>query len=148
MEQARALGRPAMSYVREQLRARLSQHLSREYLRWLHPTSRRRPGAPATSAGGQVGVDPTAADEATLRPTGVDPRSPPERTATPVRRTGDDRPAGAPPGSASCVVARSCSCAGPLSCAVSGWCAGQPAQVGTELQWRLAEPPGNKPRLR
>jgi hypothetical protein len=43
-EEARALARPAMTYVREQLRARLSHEISRQYLRWLHPTSRRRPG--------------------------------------------------------------------------------------------------------
>jgi hypothetical protein len=44
VEKARALGRPAMAYVREQLRARLAREVSRQYLRWLHPTSRRRPG--------------------------------------------------------------------------------------------------------
>ena len=43
-EEARALARPAMTYVREQLRARLAREISRQYLRWLHPTSRRRPG--------------------------------------------------------------------------------------------------------
>ncbi len=43
-EEARALGRPAMTYVREQLRTRLAREISRQYLRWLHPTSRRRPG--------------------------------------------------------------------------------------------------------
>jgi hypothetical protein len=43
VEEARALARPAMSYVREQLRSRLSHQISRQYLRWLHPTSRRRP---------------------------------------------------------------------------------------------------------
>jgi len=43
-DEARALARPAMSYVREQLRARLTREISRQYLRWLHPTSRRRPG--------------------------------------------------------------------------------------------------------
>ncbi len=43
-EEARALARPAMAYVREQLRARLAREVSRQYLRWLHPTSRRRPG--------------------------------------------------------------------------------------------------------
>jgi len=44
VEEARALARPAMTYVREQLRARLAREISRQYLRWLHPTSRRRPG--------------------------------------------------------------------------------------------------------
>jgi hypothetical protein len=44
VEEARALGRPAMTLVREQLRARLAREMSRQYLRWLHPTSRRRPG--------------------------------------------------------------------------------------------------------
>jgi hypothetical protein len=43
-EEARALGRPAMTYLREQLRERLAREISRQYLRWLHPTSRRRPG--------------------------------------------------------------------------------------------------------
>jgi hypothetical protein len=43
-EEARALARPAMTYVREQLRGRLARDISRQYLRWLHPTSRRRPG--------------------------------------------------------------------------------------------------------
>jgi hypothetical protein len=43
-EEARAVARPAMTYVREQLRARLAREISRQYLRWLHPTSRRRPG--------------------------------------------------------------------------------------------------------
>ncbi len=44
VEEARALARPAMAYVREQLRGRLAREVSRRYLRWLHPTSRRRPG--------------------------------------------------------------------------------------------------------
>jgi hypothetical protein len=43
-EEARSLARPAMTYVREQLRVRLAGEVSRQYLRWLHPTSRRRPG--------------------------------------------------------------------------------------------------------
>jgi hypothetical protein len=44
VEEARALGRPVMGYVREQLRERLAGEISRQYLRWLHPTSRRRAG--------------------------------------------------------------------------------------------------------
>jgi hypothetical protein len=32
-----------MTYAREQLRGRLACEVSRRYLRWLHPTSRRRP---------------------------------------------------------------------------------------------------------
>jgi hypothetical protein len=43
-EEARSLTRPAMTYVRGQLRARLTARLGRAYQRWLHPTSRRRPG--------------------------------------------------------------------------------------------------------
>jgi hypothetical protein len=43
VEEARALGRPPMGYLREQLRQRLAREISRQYLRWLHPTSRRRP---------------------------------------------------------------------------------------------------------
>ncbi len=42
-EETLALKRPAMTYVRKQLRARLRRQISRQYLRWLHPTS-RRPG--------------------------------------------------------------------------------------------------------
>src|SRR6266545_21553 len=42
VEEARALGRPPMGYVREELRDRLAGEISRLYLRWLHPTSRRR----------------------------------------------------------------------------------------------------------
>jgi hypothetical protein len=41
-EEARALGRPVMGYLRQQLRERLAWEISRQYLRWLHPTSRRR----------------------------------------------------------------------------------------------------------
>jgi hypothetical protein len=45
-EEARALTRPAMTYVRGQLRGRLTVRLGHTYQRWLHPTSgrRRRPG--------------------------------------------------------------------------------------------------------
>jgi len=43
-EEAMALERPAMTYVREQLRDRLSRQLRNAYRRWLHPTSGRRPG--------------------------------------------------------------------------------------------------------
>jgi hypothetical protein len=43
-EEALALERPAMTYVREQLRQRLARQVGRAYRRWLHPTSGRRPG--------------------------------------------------------------------------------------------------------
>jgi hypothetical protein len=43
-EDALALERPAMTYVREQLRQRLAQQVGQAYWRWLHPTSGRRPG--------------------------------------------------------------------------------------------------------
>jgi hypothetical protein len=43
-EEARSLTRPAMTYVRGQLRGRLTARLGRVYQRWLHPTSGRRPG--------------------------------------------------------------------------------------------------------
>jgi hypothetical protein len=43
-EDALALERPAMTYVREQLRERLARQLQRAWRRWLHPTSGRRPG--------------------------------------------------------------------------------------------------------
>jgi hypothetical protein len=42
-EEARSLTRPAMTYVRGQLRGRLTARLGRVHRRWLHPTSRRRP---------------------------------------------------------------------------------------------------------
>jgi hypothetical protein len=43
-EEARSLTRPAMTYVRGQLRGRLTARLARGRRRWLHPTSGRRPG--------------------------------------------------------------------------------------------------------
>jgi hypothetical protein len=43
-EEALALERPAMTYVREQLRQRLARQVRRAWWRWLHPTSGRRPG--------------------------------------------------------------------------------------------------------
>jgi hypothetical protein len=43
-EEARSLTRPAMTYVRSQLRGRLTARLVRVHRRWLHPTSGRRPG--------------------------------------------------------------------------------------------------------
>jgi hypothetical protein len=35
-----------MEYAREQLRRRLAGWLEEQSLRWLHPSSRRRPGKP------------------------------------------------------------------------------------------------------
>jgi hypothetical protein len=43
-EEALALERPAMTYVREQVRQRLGQQVRQAWWRWLHPTSGRRPG--------------------------------------------------------------------------------------------------------
>jgi hypothetical protein len=43
-EEALALERPAMTYVRAQLGDRLQRQLARAYRRWLRPTSGRRPG--------------------------------------------------------------------------------------------------------
>ena len=43
-EEARSLARPAMTYVRDQLRGRLTGRLARIHRGWLHPTSARRPG--------------------------------------------------------------------------------------------------------
>jgi hypothetical protein len=43
VEPARSLTRPAMTYVRGQLRGRLTTRLGRVHRRWLHPTSGRRP---------------------------------------------------------------------------------------------------------
>jgi hypothetical protein len=43
-EEARSLVRPAMTYVRDQFRGRLTARLVRIHRRWLHPTSGRRPG--------------------------------------------------------------------------------------------------------
>jgi len=43
-EEALALERPAMTYMREQLRDRLGREVGRAWRHWLHPTSGRRPG--------------------------------------------------------------------------------------------------------
>jgi hypothetical protein len=43
-EEARSLTRPAMTYVRGQLRGRMTARLARIHRRWLHPTSGRQPG--------------------------------------------------------------------------------------------------------
>jgi hypothetical protein len=43
-EEAQALQRPAMTYVRAQLRDRLQRRLARAYRRWLHPSSGRLRG--------------------------------------------------------------------------------------------------------
>jgi len=43
LEEARSLTRPAMTYVRGQLRGRLTARLARVHRRWLHPTSGRHP---------------------------------------------------------------------------------------------------------
>jgi hypothetical protein len=43
-EEALALERPVMTYVREQIRQRLAHQVGQAYWRWLHPTSGRRPG--------------------------------------------------------------------------------------------------------
>jgi hypothetical protein len=43
-EEALALQRPAMTYVRAQLGDRLGRQLARAYRRWRHPSSGRRPG--------------------------------------------------------------------------------------------------------
>ena len=42
-EDAKALGRPAMTYGREELRRQVASWLSEQYMRWLHPTSGDRP---------------------------------------------------------------------------------------------------------
>jgi len=42
-EEARSLTQPAMTYVRGQLRGRLTARLGRVHRRWPHPTSGRRP---------------------------------------------------------------------------------------------------------
>jgi hypothetical protein len=42
-EEARSLTRPAMTYVRGQLRGRLAARLARAHRRWLHPSSGRHP---------------------------------------------------------------------------------------------------------
>jgi hypothetical protein len=45
-EEALALERPAMTYVRAQLGDRLDRQVARAYRRWPHPTSGRLPGDP------------------------------------------------------------------------------------------------------
>ena len=44
VEEAHSLVRPAMTYVRGQLRGQLTARLARAHRRWLHPTSGRQPG--------------------------------------------------------------------------------------------------------
>ena len=44
LEEARSLTRSAMTYVRGQLRGRLTARIARTHRRWLHPTSGRQPG--------------------------------------------------------------------------------------------------------
>ena len=43
-EEARSLVRPTMTYIRGQLRGRLTTRVARAHRRWLHPTSGRLPG--------------------------------------------------------------------------------------------------------
>ena len=43
-EEALAMERPAMTYVRAQLGGRLQRHLARAYRQWRHPSSGRQPG--------------------------------------------------------------------------------------------------------
>jgi hypothetical protein len=43
-EEAHSLTRPAMTYVRGQLRGRLTARVARAHRRWVHPTSGRQPG--------------------------------------------------------------------------------------------------------
>ena len=43
-EEVRSLARPAMIYLRGQLRGRLTARIARAHRRWLHPTSGRRSG--------------------------------------------------------------------------------------------------------
>jgi hypothetical protein len=57
-EEARSRTRPAMTYVRGQLRGRLTARLARAHRRWLHPTSGRPPRRPvpvATTPAGDTG---------------------------------------------------------------------------------------------
>jgi hypothetical protein len=42
-EETRSLQQPGMTYVRSQLRARLTGRLHRAHRRWLHPASGRHP---------------------------------------------------------------------------------------------------------
>lgn len=44
VDEALALQRPPVTYVREQLRQRLGRQVGRAFRRWLHPSSGRRPG--------------------------------------------------------------------------------------------------------
>jgi hypothetical protein len=72
-EEARSLIRPAMTYVRGQLRGRLTARLARAHRRWLHPTSGRRPDDrfrwPPASLGGYR-TRPSSAVSGTRRQAG------------------------------------------------------------------------------
>jgi len=50
-EEAMALGRPAMSYVREQLRQRFARQVQRAWWRWLHPLADAGPATGSCSSG-------------------------------------------------------------------------------------------------
>ncbi len=55
-EEALALERPAMSYVRDQLRQRLTRQVGRAYRRWLHPTSSGRRSGDSFLEAGHCGL--------------------------------------------------------------------------------------------
>jgi hypothetical protein len=67
-EEALALKRPAMTYVRGQLGDRLQRQLARAYRRWLHPTSGRRPGDASCGSGHPQTAAVSAVDSAVRTP--------------------------------------------------------------------------------
>jgi hypothetical protein len=68
-EEALALERPAMTYVRAQLGDRLQRQLARAYRRWLHPTSGHLSGDRSCNSGHPQAAAVSAADSS--RPDGV-----------------------------------------------------------------------------
>jgi hypothetical protein len=67
-QEALALERLAMTYVRGQLGDRLQRQIARAYRRWLHPTSGRRPGDASCSSGHPQAAAVSTVDSAVRPP--------------------------------------------------------------------------------
>jgi len=57
-EDAKALGRPAMTFAREELRQKVPGWLSEQYLRWLHPPADAGPASRSQAGRGSTGPSP------------------------------------------------------------------------------------------
>src|SRR6266508_3674215 len=70
-EEALELARPAMTYVREQLRQRLGHQVGQAYRRWLHPTADADPATGSCKRSTAAAAVPVLADDQTTRRGGV-----------------------------------------------------------------------------